>query len=216
MKKAEALRMLRKIEGKLEDHELVSDLVHQLAEIVEEYWPKTVEKIADPSGYPLPNEIVDGELAIFSDGACRGNPGPGAWACMGQSADGKIVLESSGVAVPTTNNIMEMTGALEGIKMAKMVLEEEGQLNSDMVIRVYSDSKYLVDGMKSWVEGWKRRGWKKADKKTPENVEIWQELDAIRNELKEVSFHWVKGHAGHPQNEYCDSMANKALDEAGY
>ena len=83
-------------------------------------------------------------------------------------------------------------------------------------VYLYSDSKYVVDGMKSWVKGWKARGWKKADKKAPENVELWKELDTVAAGFWQIEYHWVKGHSGHPQNERCDQIANMALDDSGF
>ena len=160
---------------------------------------------------PIPQKwINEFSYFCFSDGACRGNPGPGAWGSLIQEPDGRLVFESSDVEVPTTNNRMEMTGALRCLEF----LIEQGKGSSKIII--ISDSKYLVDGMNSWVAGWKKRGWKKADRKTPENVDLWQSLDEIRQSFREVQFSWVKGHAGHPQNERCDQLANEALDRAGH
>lgn len=159
--------------------------------------------------FVVPKEVVDNpnKVALFTDGACRGNPGPGAWAYMIQNSSGDLMGEDSGVEKLTTNNKMELSAIIEGIRSFGR--------NSKQEIYVYTDSKYAVDGMKSWVAGWKKRGWKKADKKAPENLALWQELDQL-NESLNLSFHWVKGHAGHPQNEYVDGLANKILDENGY
>ena len=92
---------------------------------------------------------------------------------------------------------------------------EEGSLEVGAVF-LYSDSKYVVDGIQKWVPGWKRRGWKKADNKAPENLDLWQELDVLVSKFDELQFKWVKGHSGHPQNEFCDQLANKSLDESGF
>ncbi|OUR94888.1 ribonuclease HI [Halobacteriovorax marinus] len=152
------------------------------------------------------------EVAIFSDGACRGNPGPGSWGMVGQNHEGDVIFKGSGVETRTTNNRMEMMGAIEAFKA---ILNEEFSADETTVL-LYSDSKYVVDGLKSWMKGWKKRGWKKADKKTPENVDLWQELDEVVQNFKNVKYFWVKGHAGHPQNELCDQLANEALDDSGF
>lgn len=142
-----------------------------------------------------------GTINIWSDGACSGNPGPGGW--------GTVILENeeykelSGSLPKTTNNIMEMTGALEGIRQTP-----EG---SSIVLT--SDSQYLVKGMTEWIKGWKKRGWKKADGKNVLNKEIWLELDK-ETSLRTIKWKWVKGHAGHEQNERCDELARTAISSA--
>ena len=165
--------------------------------------------------FPIPDE-VDSGYAVFSDGACRGNPGPGAWGAMGQDSSGSVLFQSSGIESRTTNNRMELEGAYEGLRALVEILEESNLDPAENKIYLYSDSKYVVDGMAKWVSGWKKRGWKKADGKVPENVEMWMDLDSLREELPLLSFRWVKGHAGHPQNEHCDLLANQALDDAGF
>ncbi|MDP7319882.1 MAG: ribonuclease H [Bacteriovoracaceae bacterium] len=162
--------------------------------------------------FVLPKEVVGNQMAfaLFTDGACRGNPGPGSFAYMIQSGvDGSLLYEAAQVSSLTTNNKMELKAIIEGLKYLSEHYTPMHQ------IFVYTDSKYAVDGIKSWVRGWKKRGWKKADKKSPENLELWQQLDHL-NENLNVSFHWVKAHAGHPQNEYVDGMANEVLDKNGY
>ena len=167
------------------------------------------EKASLSSELSLPNEIKNqDDLALFSDGACRGNPGPGAWAYIVQDISGEVIAKDQDVAAKTTNNRMELAGAIEALKFLK-------DSKKSGTFYLYTDSRYVVDGIEKWVAGWKARGWKKADKKEPENLELWKLLDQLNNELK-VNFKWVKGHAGHPQNELCDQMANEALDEAGY
>lgn len=155
-------------------------------------------------------------VAIYSDGACRGNPGPGAWGAIAQDHESKILFELSQVDEYTTNNRMELSGALEGMRYMVDYLQQRSLTSRNVQLHVVTDSKYLVDGMNSWVDGWKKRGWKKADKKVPENVELWQSLDELKSQFLKVQFHWVKGHAGHPQNEYCDKLANEALDNEGH
>ncbi|MEX0797931.1 MAG: ribonuclease HI [Bacteriovoracaceae bacterium] len=161
-----------------------------------------------PESLPAP-VINPDEIAFFSDGACRGNPGPGSWAFIAQDHQGNIVQKASGVSEVTTNNKMELQGVIEGLSF----LEECP--DNYQKIYYYTDSRYVVDGITSWAPGWKRRGWKKADKKTPENLEQWKRLDEL-NERFSVEFIWVKGHSGHPQNELCDQMANEALDAQGF
>ena len=112
---------------------------------------------------------------------------------------------------------MEMAGALAALKSLESYLlsASEPKVQEAMVF-VYSDSKYVVDGMNQWMRDWKVRGWRKGDKKPPENLQLWQELDQIKERFWNVTFYWVKGHTGHPQNEYCDHLANQALDESGF
>lgn len=161
--------------------------------------------------FPLPQELIDSgdrPLFLFTDGACRGNPGPGAWAFLVQDASGEVLDESAQALTHTTNNRMEIQAVLEGI--VRLVELQKGAAGE---IHIFSDSKYVVDGAVSWMPNWKRRGWKKADKKTPENLDLWQRMDELLESLRHYQFHWVKGHAGHPQNEYVDKLANLALDE---
>jgi len=157
------------------------------------------------SGYPLPkcNDVFD--YYLFSDGGCRGNPGPGAWGVVLQDKEGNLVHEGRHFLSHTTNNRMELTGAIRA-------LEKALELGGRKVLLV-SDSKYVLDGLKTWLDGWKRRGWKKADKKEPENLDLWKEVDAVRSKFEKIETQWVKGHAGHPQNERCDELVNLALDQ---
>ncbi|MCY4645124.1 MAG: ribonuclease HI [Bacteriovoracales bacterium] len=169
--------------------------------------------------FPLPPEIVDEKsFALFSDGACRGNPGPGAWASFGQDFRGSVFFEASGVEINTTNNRMEMEAAAQAFEALGSYCQGDAERPSPEEVRVflYSDSKYLVDGMNRWIKGWKLKGWRKKDGGAPENLDLWKNLDRLVERFKAVGFHWVKGHGGHPQNEYCDRLANKALDESGY
>jgi ribonuclease HI len=156
---------------------------------------------------PLPVDF-SGDFALFSDGGCRGNPGPGAWGIVGQTNDGAIIFEESGFDTHTTNNKMELLGAIKALEK----LTEINPLIGDQQVNLYTDSKYVVDGINTWVDGWKRRGWKKADKKTPENLELWQSLDLLKASFSNLNFLWVKGHSGHPQNDRCDKLANNEMD----
>ena len=135
---------------------------------------------------------------------------------MIQDALGEVILKSSGVDVPTTNNKMELEGVIRGLKGLVEKWIEDGTSDRLSPVFVYSDSKYVTEGISSWVAGWKNRGWKKADGKEPENIVLWKELDMLKSQFETIQFIWVKGHAGHPQNELCDQMCNLALDEAGF
>jgi ribonuclease HI len=166
------------------------------------------------ASYPLPEnfKLADSihKVALFCDGACRGNPGPGSWASVAQVAENEFLFTASGFELLTTNNKMELEGVIQGLEQIR---EQEGNFQT---IFVYSDSKYVVEGIEKWVIGWKKRGWLKADNKPPENLELWKNLDRLKESFNRIEFHWIKGHAGHPQNEYCDRMANQVLDESGY
>lgn len=178
-----------------------------VASVAEEQLPK--------GQLPIPHEIAEEpmSLALYSDGGCRGNPGPGAWAWVVQNHAGEILFEGSEFEVLTTNNKMELSGALYGLEHLFENLHTVGREPLLTSVKVITDSKYVVEGMKSWVSGWKSRGWKKADGKSPENLELWQRLDQIRSKFLGVDWQWVKGHGGHPQNEYCDRMANELMDQ---
>lgn len=146
------------------------------------------------------------QVTIYTDGAARGNPdGPGGYGTVLQYRDTKGVLherELSAGYKKTTNNRMELMAAIVGLEA----------LNRPCKVDLYSDSKYLTDAFNQhWIEGWIMRGWKKADKKPVKNIELWQRLLAAK-EPHDVTFHWVKGHDGHPQNERCDKLATTAAD----
>ncbi|MBP1579440.1 MAG: ribonuclease HI [Oscillospiraceae bacterium] len=134
-------------------------------------------------------------VEIFSDGACSGNPGPGGWGAI-LRCDG-YEKEISGGEAHTTNNRMELTGVIEALSALKYPCK----------VRVTTDSKYVVDGItKGWAKGWKKRGWKKSDGKPALNPELWDKLLGLL-ETHDVEFAWIKGHAGHEENERCDRMA---------
>jgi ribonuclease HI len=215
----QSMMFLRNLLGDNEEAQDALDVVaDHLQEIDFDSLDGTSEVQYSGGQFPLPHEItsLNDAFALFSDGACRGNPGPGSWGSMGQNINGEVIFEASGVDTVTTNNKMELEGAIQALERLKSH-QQAGGLSAKTPVILYSDSKYVVDGIMKWVPGWKRRGWKKADKKTPENVEQWQELDRLKLEFGEaLSFRWVKGHAGHPQNERCDQLANLALDEAGF
>jgi ribonuclease HI len=196
-----------------EEEKKAIDLLTKLAEGIEEKESATAGIAGDEFGVPKEAADVDA-FTLYSDGACRGNPGPGAWGSLGQDPAGTLLFEISGIDFRTTNNRMELEGAIKAIETFIEHLEVN-ELPLSTPVFLYSDSKYVVDGLEKWVPGWKGRGWKKADKKAPENLELWQQLDALKGRVPQINLRWVKGHAGHPQNERCDQLANIALDEAG-
>lgn len=167
------------------------------------------------SDFPIPDNLKDNGFAVYSDGACRGNPGPGSWGMVAQNSKGEVLFFDSGVEEDTTNNRMELQGAIEGL-LCLLEYFEKNSLPNSTEVRLVSDSKYVLDGISKWVPGWKARGWKKADKKVPENVERWKKLDEVVAEFTNIDYEWVRGHQGHPQNEYCDQLANEALDKEGF
>ena len=139
-------------------------------------------------------------IEIFTDGACRGNPGKGGWGAIIRS-DGKEEAIYGGQN-ETTNNIMELTAAIKALEY----LPE----NSSVVLT--TDSKYVMQGITEWIENWKSRGWKTANKKPVLNQGLWQRLDTLTN-LHTIKWQWVKGHSGHRENEMADQLANKGIDE---
>jgi len=139
--------------------------------------------------------IVD----IYADGACKGNPGPGGWGVLLRA--GGREKEMCGGEALTTNNRMELTAVIEGL----LSLKERSR------VRVYTDSQYVQKGISAWIHGWKRRGWLTADRKPVKNVDLWKKLDEAARE-HEVAWHWVKGHAGHPENERADALVNKGIE----
>jgi ribonuclease HI len=139
-----------------------------------------------------------GKVVIHTDGACSGNPGPGGWGVvMDYNGHRK---ELSGGAADTTNNRMEITAAFEALNA----------LTRACAVEMHVDSQYVKDGITKWIFGWKKNGWKTADKKPVKNVELWQALDAAI-QRHEISWHWVKGHDGHPENERADELAREGM-----
>ena len=141
-------------------------------------------------------------VRLYTDGSCHGNPGPGGWAALLEH--GSHRRELSGNEPDTTNNRMEMKAILEGLRALK----------HRCVVEVWTDSRYVVDGMQSWLAGWKKRGWKTSNRQPVKNEDLWRALDEAA-QSHEVTWNWVKGHAGHPQNERCDELANEAIDRLG-
>jgi ribonuclease HI len=137
-------------------------------------------------------------VLIYTDGACSGNPGPGGWGTLLRYKGTE--KELSGGAPQTTNNRMELTAVVEGLR----ALKEPCQVD------LYTDSRYIKDGITSWIRTWKRNGWKTSAKEPVKNQDLWQTLDTEAHK-HEIDWHWVKGHAGHPENERCDELARKAI-----
>lgn len=138
------------------------------------------------------------DIEIFTDGACSGNPGPGGWGAVLRY--GAVEKELAGGEPATTNNRMELTAAIAGLEALKRPCR----------VRVYTDSIYLRDGITRWLPAWKARGWRTADKKPVKNVDLWQRLEAAAAP-HEIAWHWVRGHAGHPENERADALARAAI-----
>jgi len=145
---------------------------------------------------------------IYSDGGCRGNPGPGAYGFVIKDHQKNLVKEDSGYFPNSTNNKMEMMACIKGLDY----LSKNFDL-SKLNVTLISDSQYLLKGMKEWMIGWKKRGWKKSDKKEPENLNLWKQLDQFKTDIKTVEYEWVKGHSGHAENERCDELVNICLDQ---
>ncbi len=141
-------------------------------------------------------------VEIFTDGACKGNPGVGGWGALLRS--GEHEKELFGGETLTTNNRMELRAVIEAL----------ASLNRPSVVRVHTDSQYVQKGISEWIAGWKRRGWKTADNKPVKNVDLWQQLEtqAARHQVQWV---WVRGHAGHEGNERADKLANEGVKSAG-
>ena len=139
------------------------------------------------------------QVEIFTDGACKGNPGPGGWGALLRM--GKHEKELSGGEADTTNNRMELTAAIRGLNA----------LIEPCRVDIYSDSKYVIDGITKWVHGWKKRGWVNASKKPVRNEDLWHDLIEAAATHK-IDWQWVKGHSGHPENERADRLATEAAD----
>ena len=141
------------------------------------------------------SSVVD----IYTDGACRGNPGPGGWAAL-LSAGGRE-KEISGAQIQTTNNRMELQAVIAALQALKRPVD----------VRLYTDSQYVRRGILEWLPQWKARGWRTADKKPVKNLDLWQLLETAAARHR-IEWHWVRGHAGIPGNERCDALANAAID----
>jgi ribonuclease HI len=143
---------------------------------------------------------VSDVIEAFTDGACRGNPGPGGWGVFLRFNDHEKHL--CGGEKETTNNRMELMAVIQALE----------SLNRDCKVKVTSDSQYVLKGINEWMENWKKRGWKTAAKKPVKNVDLWQRLDKAREDHN-IEWVWVKGHSGHIENEIADELANQGIDE---
>lgn len=141
-----------------------------------------------------------GTVVIYTDGACRGNPGPGGWGATLSYGEHKKCLK--GAVAETTNNRMELTAAIEALKALRR--------HSRVVL--YTDSTYVKNGITQWLAGWKKRGWKTAAKKAVKNDDLWRQLDTLAGK-HDIDWQWVRGHSGNPGNEEVDQLANEAIDE---
>ena len=139
-------------------------------------------------------------IEAFTDGACRGNPGPGGWGVLLRFNDHEKRL--CGGEVETTNNRMELMAVIKALE----------SLNRDCKVKVTSDSQYVLKGISEWMVNWKKRGWKTAAKKPVKNVDLWQRLDKAQ-ECHDIEWVWIKGHSGHIENEIADALANQGIDE---
>ena len=142
--------------------------------------------------------MKDEPVEIFTDGACRGNPGPGGWGALLRFNQQE--KELWGGEADTTNNRMELTAVIRALEALKRPSR----------VRLYTDSQYVQKGISEWIHDWKRRGWRTAEKKPVKNADLWRELDALAAK-HEIEWHWVKGHAGHVENERADRLANKGI-----
>ena len=149
-----------------------------------------------PSKPPSPKP----EVELFTDGACSGNPGPGGWAAILRT--GEREKELSGGDPATTNNKMELMGVISGLEALKR----------PCVVKLYTDSKYVLEGATKWIHGWKKNGWRTADKKPVKNIELWQRLDAAQQPHR-MHWAWVKGHSGHVENDRADALARAEIDK---
>ena len=144
--------------------------------------------------------MADGVVEIYGDGACKGNPGPGGWGVLMRFRGRE--KEMYGGEALTTNNRMELTAVIEGL----LSLAERSR------VRVHTDSQYVQKGISEWIHNWKRRGWLTADRKPVKNADLWRRLDEVARG-HQVEWFWVKGHAGHPENERADALANKGIPQ---
>ena len=155
------------------------------------------------AAFPLPYRIPMTKILAYTDGACSGNPGPGGWGALLIAKDGDTILkerELKGGEPDTTNNRMELMAAISALE----------SLSRASVITVVTDSAYVKNGVTGWIHGWKRNGWKTSTRKPVKNVDLWQRLDEAQTR-HQVEWQWIKGHAGHPENERADELARAGM-----
>jgi len=146
--------------------------------------------------------MTEATVEAYADGACRGNPGPGGWGVLLRA--GGRERELHGGEPATTNNRMELTAVIRALE----------SLEARSRVRLYTDSQYVQKGITEWIHDWKRRGWRTAGRKPVKNQDLWMRLDEVARGHA-VEWHWVRGHAGHPENERADALANKGIDHGG-
>ena len=139
-------------------------------------------------------------IEIFTDGACKGNPGPGGWGALLRTGDQEKTIKGS--EAHTTNNRMELMAAIQALQLLTRISE----------VNLYTDSQYVRQGMMGWVAQWKKNGWKNSKKEPVKNIDLWQQLDALAIK-HQITWHWVKGHSGHVENDRVDALANIAIEE---
>jgi len=154
---------------------------------------------AQPASKLTPSDKPHVEL--YTDGACSGNPGPGGWAFILRDRKTAKELERTDGEADTTNNRMELQAVIEGL----------GVLNRPATVELFSDSKYVLDGLRSWLDGWKRKNWMNSKKEPVKNRDLWEQLDELRA-VHDLRLHWVKGHSDHPENERADQLAVRSRD----
>ena len=142
---------------------------------------------------------MKGDVTIYTDGACKGNPGPGGWGALLVAGDRE--KELFGGEALTTNNRMELVAVIRALE----------SLQRDCDVELFTDSQYVKLGIERWIHGWKRNGWKTSDRKPVKNTELWRELDAIAQRHR-IRWHWVRGHVGHAGNERADALANRGVE----
>jgi len=142
-------------------------------------------------------------VELYTDGACSGNPGPGGWAYILRHRASGAEREDAGGEARTTNNRMELMAVIRGL----------AALTRPSRVDVYSDSQYVLNGLESWMDGWKKKGWRTASKAPVKNRDLWERLDELRQE-HDLSYHWIRGHNEHPENERADRLAVEARDQA--
>jgi ribonuclease HI len=142
--------------------------------------------------------MQDIEVTIYTDGACKGNPGPGGWGALMIAGENR--RELCGGEINTTNNRMELTAAIEALRALKRPTR----------VRLFTDSRYVMQGIETWIHGWKKNGWRTSDKKPVKNMDLWQTLDALASQ-QQIEWRWVKGHSGDPGNERADALSNAGI-----
>jgi len=157
--------------------------------------PDTITAVDDA---PPPKPKVE----LYTDGACSGNPGPGGWAYIIKHPASGRLQERSGGETATTNNRMELISVIEGLE----------SLNDPTEVDLYSDSQYVCNGLSTWLEKWKAKGWRRGRNIPVKNVELWQKLDTLKS-IHEISCHWIRGHTDHPENDRCDELAVAAIEQ---